>query len=481
MEETQPQTSQPDIVFKPQPGPQEIFLGTDADIAIYGGSAGSGKTYALLLDPLRFAENEEFNGVIFRRLSTDVTAQGGIWGQSELIYPLFGAKGNYTDHVWTFPVEEGSIKPGAKIGFGHMQYEKNKLKYQGGQIPFIGWEELCQFEESQFWYLYSRNRAGDCRNVRPYMRATCNPDPDSWVKKLILWWLDENGEYPDYSKSGVLRWFIRDNNEIIWADTEEELKEKYPAFFEDPVNRATSFTFIPAKLDDNQKLMQKDPGYKSKLLALPLVERMQLLGGNWKVKATAGNVFKRTWFGTALYNLPPNIIRVIRYWDRAGTKKKEKSKSHDPDYTAGVLMCRTAQNNYMVLDVKTMRGRPGEVKNFISKVAEQDRENFGFIYEIGIEQDPGQAGISEKDDYIKLLTGYNVRAYPARQDKIVRAKPFSAQCEAGNVSTLKGDWNEAYLDELEAFPDGTHDDMVDASSGAFNAIAGAVDPFAAYK
>ena len=111
-----------------------------------------------------------------------------------------------------------------------------------------------------------------------------------------------------------------------------------------------------------------------------------------------------------------------------------------------------------------------EVERQILATANQDRELYGRV-EVGIEQDPGQAGKFEASHYSRLLSGFNVRLYPAKQGKIKRAEPFSAQCEAGNVFLLQDSWNNHLINELEQFPDGAHDDIVDACSGAFSALS----------
>ncbi|MFS6779604.1 terminase large subunit domain-containing protein, partial [Staphylococcus aureus] len=128
----------------------------------------------------------------------------------------------------------------------------------------------------------SRNRS-TC-GVRPYVRATTNPDADSWVAEFISWWIDQKTGYAIPERSGVLRWFVRIGDNIIWADHPEEL-EMYtmpgPGGEEVPIP-AKSVTFISSKLTDNKILMAADPGYMANLMSLPLVERERLLGGNWK-------------------------------------------------------------------------------------------------------------------------------------------------------------------------------------------------------
>ena len=81
-----------------------------------------------------------------------------------------------------------------------------------------------------------------------------------------------------------------------------------------------------------------------------------------------------------------------------------------------------------------------------------------------------QAGKSQAKSFIKMLSGYAVKAETVSGDKATRAAPFAAQVNVGNVRMLKGDWNKAYIEELRNFPNGKHDDRVDASSDAFNEL-----------
>ena len=167
--------------IKPQPGKQEEFIKTRADIAVYGGGAGGGKTWALLLDPLRNVRNPAFAGVVFRRTYPQIKNEGGLWDESFSLYQLLGAKPKETNVEWTFP-------SGATIRFAHMALERNKYDWQGSQIPFIAFDELTHFTESQFFYMLSRSRS--MSGVNPYLRATCNPDAGSWVKKFLAPWVD---------------------------------------------------------------------------------------------------------------------------------------------------------------------------------------------------------------------------------------------------------------------------------------------------
>lgn len=179
-------------------------------LAIYGGAAGGGKTYALLLEPLRHIGNSEFGCVAFRKTSNQITAEGGLWDTSYLIYPQCGGEPRKTPpHSWTFP-------SGMKITFAHIQLEKNVLDWQGTQIPLIMFDELTHFSKSRFFYMLSRNRSGS--GVKGYIRASCNPDASSWVAEFINWWWDPKTGYVIPERSGKIRWMYRLNDEIHWAD-----------------------------------------------------------------------------------------------------------------------------------------------------------------------------------------------------------------------------------------------------------------------
>jgi Terminase large subunit, T4likevirus-type, N-terminal len=172
--------------IKPQDGPQVAFLSSDADIAIYGGAAGGGKSYGLLLEPLRHIYNSQFGGVIFRRTLADVKKEGSLWDTSLPLYGVCDARPRQDNLSWKFPSH-------AKITFAGLDHETSVLDWQGSQLAFIGFDELTHFSRSQFFYMLSRNRS-TC-GIRPYVRCTTNPDADSWVADLIAWWIrtgDEN-------------------------------------------------------------------------------------------------------------------------------------------------------------------------------------------------------------------------------------------------------------------------------------------------
>jgi predicted phage terminase large subunit-like protein len=242
---------------------------------------------------------------------------------------------------------------------------------------------------------------------------------------------------------------------MVWADDPAEIVEKHPGAI------PKSFTFIAATLDDNPTLNQVDPGYRANLMALPLVERERLLGGNWLIRPAAGMYFRRGW--CPLVDAVPANLNVVRGWDLASTRA---DGLNDPDWTCGTKMGRAADGRYFLLDHVWMRGSPHEVERLIRNTAVAD----GPQVMISVPEDPGQAGKAQAQALVKMLAGFRVTATRETGDKITRFGPFSAQAEAGNVEILRGAWNERLMTQLEGFPEGAHDDDADSTARAFNAL-----------
>jgi predicted phage terminase large subunit-like protein len=417
-------------------------------------------TFASLLLPLQHIHVPEFSAVFFRRNLTMIKNVGGLWQESERMYRAAGGEPTAGILRWTWP-------NGNQVRFSHLEHESTVYDWQGSQIALLCFDELCHFSESMFFYMLSRNRS-NC-GVKPYVRATCNPDADSWVATFIAWWIDEEG-YPIPERSGVLRWFVRLGDTMHWADDPAELIERYgrkdiPHDHPEQV-RPKSLTFVPGKLTDNSAVMSANPDYLSTLMALTRVERARLLDGNWQVRAAGGEVFRRGEFHM-LDHAPDKltVAATVRKWDLAATEPSETNAS--PDATAGVKMCRTKSNRYVVLDVVHARKRAHEVRDLILTTARAD----GHQVRIVLAQDPGQAGKDQAESLVAMLAGFSVTVERETGDKETRANPFAAQVQGGNVDIVRAQWNDVYFSELEAFPAKTaHDDMVDASAGAFGAL-----------
>jgi predicted phage terminase large subunit-like protein len=173
-----------------------------------------------------------------------------------------------------------------------------------------------------------------------------------------------------------------------------------------------------------------------------------------------GNRFKRDWL--PIVDAAPVEAKRVRYWDKAGTEG-------DGDYTAGVLMAQS-DGIYYVEDVKRGQWSSGSREKVIRQTAQLDRQGHGRVT-IWVEQEPGSSGKESAEATVRNLAGFDVHVERPTGDKAVRADPFAAQCEAGNVRLVRGAWNGDYIEELTGFPNAAHDDQVDASSGAFNRLA----------
>lgn len=181
-----------------------------------------------------------------------------------------------------------------------------------------------------------------------------------------------------------------------------------------------------------------------------------------------GNLFKRGWF--EIVEAAPADCRLVRFWDMAATEARHGS---DPDWTAGSLLGRAPNGTLYVVDMRRLRGTPGANENLVKQTAEMDSK----AVPVRMEQEPGSAGVKMIDDYRRrVLFGWDFTGVPSTGSKEVRASPVASQAEAGNIKLVRGPWISAFLDELEMFPKGAHDDQVDALSGALAFLAGARRP-----
>lgn len=250
-----------EIVFQPNQGPQTEFLASSEREVLYGGSAGGGKTYALIADPMRYFSNANFNGIILRRTNDELREI--IWKSQEIYPKVFaGAKWQEKKSQWVFP-------SGARLWMTYLERDEDVLRYQGQAFSYIAFDELTQMPTPFAWnYMRSRLRTTD-PNLPTFMRATSNPGGPGhgWVKKMFI---DPAPANKSFAATDI------DTGEVLrYPDTHEYAGK--PLFHR---------RFIPASLYDNPYLTA-DGAYEANLLSLPEMQRRQLLEGDWNVASGA--------------------------------------------------------------------------------------------------------------------------------------------------------------------------------------------------
>jgi len=384
---------------------QLAFLLLDNSEALYGGAAGGGKSDALLMAALQYVDDPQYSALLLRRSYADLALPGALMDRAKEWLMPTDARWKESSKTWTFP-------SGATLSFGYLEHTGDEYRYQSTEFAFIGFDELTQFEEKQYRYMFSRLRRLADSSVPLRMRTASNPGGigHEWVRSRFI--------------------------------DEDPLKSRR--------------VFISARLPDNPYLDQE--AYIDSLNQLDPITRRQLLQGDWTARQP-GNLFHREWFDV-VEDVPVFISRSVRYWDLAATPKRPGS---DPDFTAGVRMDYATDGLFYVVDVQHMRGTPADVEKRIAQTAAID----GHSTQIVIEQEPGASGVNTIYNYVtRVLPEYTVRGQRATGSKLERAGPVSSQAEVGNVRLLRGPWISEFLDELEAFPYGGHDDQVDALSGS---------------
>lgn len=384
---------------------------------LYGGAARGGKSDWLLMAALQYAD-QPGAALIVRRESINLTQPGALIPRSHEWLAGTDAHWRGDEKTWYFP-------SGYALKFGHMEHEKDKHNYQSAAYNTICFEELTEFTETQFRYLFSRqSRPSGSRSPTRTLAAT-NPGNSGheWVARA--WGLG------DYAGKAA---------EPGWA-------------------------FIPSFVDDNAHVDVAD--YKASLSYLPEHEREQLLHGDWKHRPR-GNKFKVDKLRFCNFDEVPALAVRMRRWDLAATED-------GGDATAGALGGMDGATLY-VLDLRHFRRGPAGVQAGLREAAESD----GRDVEIVIEQEPGSSGKIVVDQFATALLGFAVRARPATGEKRSRWIGFEAAMEQGRIVFVRGSWNSVALDELgtlttDAAQDERnklHDDIVDAMSGLYNELTG---------
>lgn len=241
----------------------------------------SGKTFGILLEAVRHIDKKGMEAVMFRRTKEQIKNAGGLLDASKKLYasiPDF--KLNHTSLQW-------KKENGAKITLRHLDPNSYENDWQGSEITLIIFDELTHFKEKEFFYMLSRNRS-TC-GVNPYVRATCNPDPDSWVARFIDWWIGDDG-LPIPEREGKIRYFYKHGETMFWGDSKEDVYSQCRHHLDEVIDRTghdytnfiKSLSFISGSIYDNKKLLDENPEYLANLHSQSDEMRKRLLDGNWK-------------------------------------------------------------------------------------------------------------------------------------------------------------------------------------------------------
>ena len=354
--ELQAGTTDNENIIKPHPGGQTVYLSSDAFEVLFGGAAGPGKTFALVLDALglqfkntrlgKYAiEVPQYRAVLFRRQTTQladiidecktyyydfdgkyVAGRKGDPGVS-FNFPKFYAKGGNAYKTYT---------EGARIFLCHLNEEKDKENHHGFEYQFVGFDELTQFLYAQYIYLFSRCRSA-IKDLFPRMRATSNPVGIGlgWVKKRFEPHLEEN----------VKRYFI--------ADSEDDQNYRGMEVERDHPD-ALSRIYIPGKLTENLTLLERDPGYRARIKAMGAKMSKALLDSDWN--AMEGQFFD-------LWNQYIHIIHEEDYWTYEEINNLQVVGVIDYGRVMVLsLLCKDWNGNVILFDQMTSIGEVRDVR-----------------------------------------------------------------------------------------------------------------------
>ncbi len=479
----------------PQPGPQTEFLACSSTIALYGGAAGGGKSHMLLYLALLGATSMPgWNGIICREQSNRVSLGGGLWDEAAEMFANTGGNppraGAYMDWRWKHPGGRDSV-----LSFKHLS-KWNYKGYRGPGFDFIGLDEVTEMSWAAVVFMLSRLRSA--RGHRPMLRMTTNPDPDHPLADLLSPYLLPSGD-ADRAQSGRVRWFKRGKGRDWLGDSPDEAA----ALAGGDARDALSFTFIPSLLEDNPALDLADPGYRSRLANQDPELAAQLIRGNWRERKSTGGPFERLRWGKPISAPLSPIIYWYRAWDKAATRPTPLgTPNHDPDYTVGVLVGFDAAGRFYLAGLVACRedtpirdqlitntaALDGHMVTQIHKKAPGDTGKSDVYHMRALLQVAGADTHVEKETKAKVMRGQAmalaltfgmIDGRPANRDP----RPGETHSPRGYILDQTGWLTRPYTDagshprtlgdllwsQLDPFPNGDHDDILDAAFDAYAA------------
>ena len=407
-----------DVVFWPQPGGQIEFHKCPADIVLYGGEAGGGKSFSILYEHIKWIDIPTYSGVIVRKEFSQIFDAGGLWDEAKKIYPHFGG----------IPVE--GKKPffkfpsGARVYFKHSQHAQKIVHYwQGLASPLICIDEGTQFSKEEFLYIMSRNRS--TTGINSYLRITCNPDARSFFREMIDWWIDKDG-FAIEARCGVIRYFVYRDDKFIWGDTREELVQRFGK-----KSMPKSFTFIRGLLKDNRVLLDADPEYEASLDNLTSAQKHALRGGNWNELDNPEALFNHVNINAnRVQNINiEDLARIVVAVDPAGSTNTKS------DETGIVVAGKDHDGRGYTLADKTGKYKPEEWAKIVCDLYETWKAD-KVVCEANYGGDMVKSTIMTHDDTIipKMVH--------ASKGKAIRAEPISALYSTGKICHVGNEMTE---------------------------------------
>lgn len=424
---------------------QQKALASTADLVIFGGGNGGGKTYTLQMLPLlpEYAKTNGCQSVIFAETDRKLEMAGGLVDKSKTYYAqahpqgLDGYKASPKKR-WTFPTKGGGSST------IDLSYVGEPGQWDGLEAAVICIDQVEQVTEKQVWSVFGRNRSPTGVRCRKF--ATANPPEtdlaggpgrDHWLTKMLYrgGWIGDDG-FPVPENDGKVRYFTRDagTGEFVFADTAAEL-DAYLPLDEQTGERIEpkTMTFISALVSDHP-LESFRKQYTRELAALPIAEQERRLRGNWFVSEDAGKYFQAAMFPRVEWVGDPRWLprRIVRSWDNAW------STSEKADRTPGALLSLWPDNTFTVLDLIEIRGTYSHVERCIELIAQHDRQwlraNGLPDVEIRLPRDAGAAGGLQSAIAQRLgAKGFAVKLTADRGDKFTRSKGYQGCCERKQV------------------------------------------------
>lgn len=419
------------IPFAPHPKQAAFLLMNEVLEVMFGGGAGPGKSTALLMAALQYVDCPGYSALILRRTFKQLSKKKALLDVSHEWLDGTDARFDAENHAWNFP-------SGARLEFGYLERDKDRDNYQSAEYHFIGMDELTQFPEHQYQYMFSRIRRLKTSGIPPRMRSATNPGGSGheWVKR---------------------RWNLPHG----------------------PKGHPTR-AFVPALLEDNPSLDAKT--YEISLAELGAVTYRQLREGDWDAQGAGGKFNVEDFLMVKPEEVPAGL--AVRFWDLAASDPTEEEP--DPDWSVGLKMIRSPWAPDWVRERMAKRGENPTGPFFYIVDVSKIRRTTGFVYErmrevatkdglsvpVWVEQERGGSGKAVihtiRHD---VLDGFQVRGLLAEGSKESRAALVVARAREGRVMILPGDWTEGFLTELAMFGiKGAHDDQVDGLSGAYRAL-----------